>query len=124
MEILLPWPHLDKRVSQLAGAEAIVPLLEAGVAIHVFQPSMFHAKLMLLDEAFSILGSATFNRRSAWQDEEVCLVCRDPALAEALAGDWAADVARSRPIELGRWRRRGPLRRAKEAVARLLRPVV
>ena len=38
------------RVSQLAGADAIGPLLRAGVAIHVFQPSMYHAKQVLLDD--------------------------------------------------------------------------
>ncbi|WP_372618358.1 phospholipase D-like domain-containing protein [Falsiroseomonas sp.] len=124
VEILMPWPEMDMRVSQLAGSDQIAPLLEAGVTIHVFQPTMFHAKLILVDGAISILGSANFNRRSAWQDEEVCLVCLDAELAGVLAADWAEDVARSRPIELGRWRKRGFARRAREAAARLVRPMV
>lgn len=124
VEVMLPWPHMDKRVSQLAGAVAIAPLLEAGVAIHVFQPCMYHAKVMLVDEALSILGSANFNRRSAWQDEEVCLVCFDRTLAETLAEDWAADAARCAPIDLEAWRDRGVWERAREAAARLLKPVV
>jgi cardiolipin synthase len=124
VEILIPWPEMDMRVSQLAGAEQIAPLLEAGITIHVFQPTMFHAKLILVDDALSIVGSANFNRRSAWQDEEVCLVCLDEELARVLAADWAEDVARCRPIELERWRRRGLGQRAREAAARLVRPMV
>lgn len=124
VEVMLPWPHLDNRVSQLAGSDAITPLLRAGVAVHVFQPTMYHAKIMLVDEAFSIVGSANFNRRSAWQDEEVCMVCLDPGLARLLAEDWEADLARCRPVELRRWRRRGTLRRMAEAAARVIRPMV
>jgi len=124
VEVMLPWPHMDTRVSQLAGADAIAPLLKAGAAFHIFQPTMYHAKLMLVDDTLSIVGSANFNRRSAWQDEEVCLVCLDPALARVLAADWEADLARTRPIELRRWQRRGVWRRAQETVARLIRPMV
>jgi len=124
VEIMLPWPHTDVRISQLAGARAFTPLLRAGVRIQVFQPTMYHAKVLLLDEAISIVGSANFNRRSAWQDEEVCLVCLDPALAGALARDWEEDLRRCRPIELARWRRRGAWPRLKERAARLLYPMV
>ena len=124
VEIMLPWPHLDHRVSQLAGAKAIAPLLEAGVAVQVFQPSMYHAKIMLVDDSVAVVGSPNFNRRSAWQDEEVFLVCPDSTLVATLAADWAEDRARCRPIELRRWRRRGPWRRLKEAAAQLVRPMV
>jgi cardiolipin synthase len=124
VEIMLPWRHMDNRVSQLAGAEAITPLLKAGVAFHVFQPTMYHAKLMLLDDRVSIIGSANFNRRSAWQDEEVCMVCVDRDLAATLSDDWDADMARCRPIELARWRRRGTWQRMQEAAARLIKPAV
>ena len=73
-----------------------------------------------LDQA----GNDQRNRRSAWQDEEVFLVCPDSTLVATLAADWAEDRARCRPIELRRWRRRGPWRRLKEAAAQLVRPMV
>ena len=124
VEIMLPWPHLDTRVSQLAGAESIAPLLEAGVSVQVFQPTMFHAKLMLLDREVAIIGSANFNRRSAQQDDELSLVCRDAGLAETLAAHWREDLARCQPIDLARRRRRGAWRRLKERAARAVRPEV
>ena len=124
VEVMLPWPHMDTRVSQLAGADAVAPLLEAGVRIHVFQPAMYHAKLILVDETISVVGSANFNRRSAWQDDEVCMVCLDKDLARVLARDWAEDVARCQPMRLQAWRKRGLWRRLGEAAARLIRPAV
>jgi cardiolipin synthase A/B len=123
VEIMLPWPHMDMRVSQLAGAAAFTPLLRAGVAIQVFRPTMYHAKLLLVDEDIAVVGSANFNRRSAWQDEEVCLVCQDPALNAALTADWEADLARCEPVDLRRWRRRGTWQRVKEAAARVVKPM-
>lgn len=124
VEVMLPWPHLDNRVSQLAGAEAIAPLLDAGVSVQVFQPTMYHAKLMLLDEEWCVIGSANFNRRSAQQDDELCLVLHDPALRAVLDADWEEDLARCEPIDLRRWRRRGVLRRLTEKAARLVRSEV
>jgi cardiolipin synthase len=124
VEFMLPWGHMDQRVSQLAGAEAYAPLLEAGVRLHVFQPTMYHAKIMLLDPPWCVVGSANFNRRSAEQDDEVCLVVHDPGLYAALGADWDADLGRCEPIDLRRWRRRGPWQRAKEAAAQLVRPAV
>lgn len=124
VEIMLPWPHMDMRVSQLAGAKAITPLLSAGVALHVFQPTMYHAKITLIDGEAAIVGSANFNRRSAEQDDELCMVCRDPALLAALEAHWREDLVRCAPIDLRRWRRRGAWQRAKERAARLIRPAV
>jgi cardiolipin synthase len=123
VELMLPWPYMDTRVSQLAGAAAFTPLLRAGVTIQVFRPTMYHAKLILLDDTVAVIGSANFNRRSAWQDEEVCLVCQDPELNAALAADWAEDLARCEPIDLRRWRRRGTWQRVKEAAARVVKPM-
>ena len=56
----------------------------------------------LIDGEAAIIGSANFNRRSAWQDDEVCLVVRDPALLSTLEAHWREDLARCAPIELRR----------------------
>jgi cardiolipin synthase len=124
VEIMIPWPHMDMRVSQLAGADAIAPLLRAGVGFQVFQPTMYHAKQVLIDDDVAVIGSANFNRRSAEQDDEVCLVCRDPALVAALSAHWEEDLARCAEVDLHRWRRRGAWQRLKESAARVVRRAV
>ena len=116
VEILLPGPHADKRFAQVSSENAYEPLLEAGVRIWNFQPSMLHAKIMTVDRRISSIGSANMNHRSILQDEEVNLVVFDEGFAAQLDEDFDADLARSVEITLERWAERGAAQKAKEAV--------
>ena len=51
VELLLPGPHADKRFVQLTSESVYKPLLDAGVTIWNFQPSMLHAKVLTIDGA-------------------------------------------------------------------------
>ena len=77
VEILLPGPHGDKRFVQLAGQASFEELMEHGVRIWQFQPSMLHAKIMTVDGVVANIGSANFNARSTELDEEINLVTLD-----------------------------------------------
>ena len=82
--MLLPGPHADKRFVQLASEADYDVLLDHGVEIWNFQPSMLHAKVMTVDGLISNVGSANLNSRSVIWDEEVNLVVLEPALARVL----------------------------------------
>lgn len=124
VDVLIPGPHCDHRVSELAGADSYGPLLEAGVRLHAYQPTMMHCKVITVDGAISCVGSANFNQRSLAQDDEVSLVVDHAGVTGTLQEQFAADLQRAEPIRLRQWRRRGPLRRAAELVAALVRPQV
>lgn len=115
VQLLLPGPHADKRFVQLGGERIYTELLDAGVEVFSFQPSMLHAKIMLVDGAVANVGSANFNTRSLALDEEVNLVVFDPAVVGVLEDHFADDLERSEPIDLERWRGRNPVQRAAEA---------
>jgi len=117
VEILIPGPHIDKRVSELAASDAFLPLLEAGVTIWRFQPTMIHTKVILMDESVVCIGSPNLNMRSMRKDDEIALVAVDRALAAQLDRDFDDDVARSEKMTADGWEDRGLLRRAAEAVA-------
>ena len=121
VEILLPGPHTDQRACQLAGQQHYRRLLEAGVRIRQYQPTMMHAKIITVDSVASLIGSTNFNRRSMDHDEEVMLAVLDEAFTAALDRDYEADLERSVDIELARWRRRPALQRAKEAAVTPIR---
>ena len=91
------------------------PLLEAGVQVWSFQPTMLHAKTMTVDGLVANVGSANFDARSLLRDEEVNMVVFDTEFTAALERDFAADVARSKPFDREEWAGRGPAQRAKEA---------
>ncbi|WP_434092606.1 phospholipase D-like domain-containing protein [Streptomyces griseorubiginosus] len=121
VEILLPGPHTDQRACQLAGQQHYRRLLEAGVRIRQYQPTMMHAKIITVDSVASLIGSTNFNRRSMDHDEEVMLAVLDEAFTAALDQDYEADLEHSVDIELARWKRRPALQRAKEAAVTPIR---
>ncbi len=103
LDIMVPGPHADKRVCQLASESIYSDLVEGGVRIWAFQPSMLHAKVMTVDGVASVIGSANMNRRSMSLDEEVVLSVLDPAVARRLEDDFDADLERCDRIEPRRW---------------------
>jgi cardiolipin synthase len=107
VDLLLPGPHADKRACQLASEAAYDRLTSCGVRVWNFQPSMMHAKIMIVDGVAAAVGSSNFNRRSLDHDEEVVLVALDSSVAGLLAADFDADLERSEEIDLTRWRDRG-----------------
>jgi cardiolipin synthase len=124
VDVLIPGPHADQRLSELAGGDEYGPLLEAGVRLHAFQPSMMHAKVITVDERFACVGSANFNQRSMCQDDEICLVIDAPEVTALLDAHFAQDLERAHEIRPGDWKRRGLLRRTKEMLADLVQPQV
>jgi cardiolipin synthase len=121
VDVLLPGPHADKRVCQLASEATYDRLTSCGVRVWNFQPSMMHAKVMIVDGIAAVVGSSNFNRRSLDHDEEVVLVALDESVAAQLARDFDADLKRSEQIDLTRWRNRSRRQRILEAATMPLR---
>ncbi|MFB6613301.1 phosphatidylserine/phosphatidylglycerophosphate/cardiolipin synthase family protein [Streptomyces sp. NPDC085524] len=121
VEILLPGPHTDQRVCQLAGQHHYEALTTAGVRIHQYQPTMMHAKVITMDGVVSLIGSSNFNRRSLDHDEEVMLAVMDPDLTRTLDEHYDQDLEVSTRIVGHRWKRRSLLQRARELSVRPLR---
>ncbi|MFF0303964.1 phosphatidylserine/phosphatidylglycerophosphate/cardiolipin synthase family protein [Streptomyces sp. NPDC004562] len=121
VEILLPGPHTDQRACQLAGQQHYTRLLEAGVHIRQYQPTMMHAKIITVDSVAALIGSTNFNRRSMDHDEEVMLAVLDEDFTATLDQDFEADLEKSVEIDLRRWRRRAAVQRVKEAAVTPIR---
>ena len=114
IEILLPGPRIDKRVSLLGGQQHYERLLADGVRIWQFQPTMLHTKVLTMDGAVSLLGSTNFNRRSMDHDEEIMLAVVDREVTAVLDGHFEEDLRRSEEIREWRWKKRSRLQRAAE----------
>jgi cardiolipin synthase len=119
VQVLLPGPHTDKRFMQIAAADAFANLLDNGVRISAFQPSMLHAKIITIDGMIATIGSANFNQRSVSLDDEINLVLIEPRLVSQLDEQFEADLTRSVDIDPSRWARRSLVQRLLE---RLLSP--
>ena len=92
-------------------------LLDAGVSVCTFQPSMLHAKIMTVDGLVANVGSANVNHRSTQYDEEINLVVFDPDVVRILDEHFDEDLGRSTRIDPTEWRDRGPAQRVVEKAA-------
>ncbi|MET7409723.1 phospholipase D-like domain-containing protein [Streptomyces sp. BPPL-273] len=121
VEIMLPGPHTDKRVCQLAGQHYYEDLLACGVKIYEYQPTMMHAKVITVDRTAALVGSTNFNRRSLDHDEEVMLAVLDAGFTATLDEHFEADKKAAEPIRKRAWKRRSVLQRAREAAVQPIR---
>jgi cardiolipin synthase len=121
VEILLPGPHTDKRVCQLAGQRFYDDLLSCGVRIWQYQPTMMHAKVLTIDGVASLIGSTNFNRRSLDHDEEVMLAVLDETFTTRLDGHFEQDLLVSERMVASRWNKRPVGQRVKETAVTPLR---
>jgi cardiolipin synthase len=122
--LLVPGPHTDSHIVSLASKTYYRELLEAGVAIHEYQPTMIHTKTVTVDGAIALIGSPNFDTRSFELNYEEALVAYDHALVEQLDRSFADDLARARRITLDEVRRWSPFARAGHRIARFLRSQV
>ncbi len=121
VDLLLPGPHADKRVCQLASEATYARLVDCGVTVWTFRPSMMHAKVMTVDGHAAVVGSSNFNRRSLDHDEEVVLIALDSALVSTLDAHLDDDFSRSEEIDLTRWENRSRGQRVLETATMPIR---
>jgi cardiolipin synthase A/B len=101
----------DIRTVRHASRATYQKLLEAGVRIFEYLPTMNHSKLVVADGVWSTIGSLNLDARSLRLNEEVTLLMQDSATGARLDSIFLAEQARSREIELEPFRRRGwPIR--------------
>jgi cardiolipin synthase len=99
-------------------------LLAAGVRVYEYQPTMIHAKTMVVDDYFSAIGTANMDNRSFRLNFEVSAVLYGEEHAEALAAQFRRDLELAKEIKAS-VRQRIPFRwRAAEAAARVLSPLL
>jgi cardiolipin synthase A/B len=106
IRILVPGKKADHLLTRRSSRRLYGELLSAGAEIYEYTPSMLHAKCMVIDGAWTVVGSTNFDHRSFGLNDEVNLAVQDPELAERLRQDFEQDLGRSRPVRLRTWRRR------------------
>ena len=89
-------------------------LLQLGIEIYEYQPTMMHAKTMVADGTWSVFGSANFDNRSLELNDEMNMAVSDPGLAARLRDDFERDLTRARRLDLEEWRHRSLLLKARE----------
>jgi cardiolipin synthase len=105
VSLLLPGRHMDHPWVRLSSRRLFRPLLEAGVRLFEYQPSMMHQKLMVVDHLWSVVGTTNLDMMSFEYLDEVNLAVRDETFARELQAQHDADLARSVELHLSTWHR-------------------
>jgi cardiolipin synthase len=121
VRVLVPGENIDKPPVWVAGRASYDELLAAGVEVYEYRPTMLHAKTMTVDGVWSAVGSANFDNRSFQLNDEATLCVTSEAFAARLTEQFERDLELSDPIDLTRWRGRGPLQRVGETAIALAR---
>jgi cardiolipin synthase len=121
VEIIVPGEHIDTAVTRRAGRSRWGPLLEAGVAIYEYGPTMYHCKVMIVDDLWTSVGSTNFDNRSFRLNDEANLNVYDADFARDQVQAFERDKERSRRVSLEEWKNRPLSERLKERTAGLLR---
>ena len=95
VQIIVPGKHNDSAMVKAASPSLWGELLRAGVEIYRYQPTMFHCKVFVVDDAFSSVGSTNFDNRSFQLNDEVNLNVFDRRFAAQQEEIFAEDLARS-----------------------------
>ncbi|MGY1721382.1 phosphatidylserine/phosphatidylglycerophosphate/cardiolipin synthase family protein [Blastococcus sp. SYSU DS0552] len=117
VQVLVAGPRVERPSVHLQGELDFQPLLDAGVEIWRYQPSLLHAKVVTVDGAVAMLGTANLDTRSLALNEQVCLVADDPSVAALLDVHFDEDVGRSERVDPVQWRARSLRRRALEVAS-------
>ena len=104
--VLTAGDHNDHWLSRTSSRRLYGDLLQAGVKIYEYQPSMIHAKVMVIDGLWSVVGSTNFDNRSFGLNDEVNLAGCDPQLAGELDQLFQQDLQQSREITYQQWKSR------------------
>jgi cardiolipin synthase len=106
LKVVVPGKHSDHLLTRRSSRRVYGELLLAGAKIYEYGPSMMHAKLLVVDGLWSVVGSTNFDNRSFGLNDEVNLAAIDEQLAARISEDVARDIANSTEITYDVWKHR------------------
>jgi cardiolipin synthase len=106
VQIITPGKHNDEKTVRKASRARLGDLLKEGVEVYEYQPTMFHCKMMIVDERFVSVGSANFDPRSFGLNDEANLNIFDEAFARQQIEVFRKDLERAKQVTYEGWQKR------------------
>lgn len=121
IEIIVPGPDMDAKIVQSASRSLWGALLDAGVEIYEYQPTMYHCKVIIVDELWVSVGSTNFDDRSFRLNDEANLNIYDAAFAAEQAKVFEEDKSKSRLMTRAEFKDRSAVGKMFDEIAGTLR---
>jgi cardiolipin synthase len=120
VEIIVPGSHIDEKVVRQASHATWGELLQAGVKIYEYQPTMFHCKQLIVDDAWVSIGSSNLDNRSFRLNDEANLNVLDSKFAAEQIGVFDEDKRHSHEVTYEEWQHRPVGEKISEQFASIL----
>jgi cardiolipin synthase len=98
VKILLPGRYHDQPAVRRASRRTWGPILEGGVELYEYEPTMMHCKIVIVDSSVTSIGSINFDPRSFALNAEFGIVALDRALAKQMEDAFVEDLRSSRRV--------------------------
>ncbi len=122
VQVIAPGKYIDSKITRATSRSVWGPLLTAGIEIREYQPTMIHAKLLIIDDLWVSVGSSNFDDRSMRLNDEANLSVLDRNFARQQDINFQRDLSQSRRITLEEWERRPVFEKIMAPVWQLARP--
>jgi len=111
VKVVVPGKYNDSPNVRLASRFHYGELLDGGVEIYEYLPTMLHTKVMVVDSLWSSIGSINFVNRSMTKNAEANIAIYDRDFAQEVEKTIESDIAVSERFTKEAWKKRGLLAR-------------
>lgn len=123
VEIILPG-IIDSMFVQYSARSYIQQLLRNDIDVYFYQKGFIHAKILLIDDLLSLIGTANFDYRSFYHNYEITALIYDKDTTLEFIDQFEKDKKDSEKIVLSKWRKRPVRQKIFESLARLYAPLI
>ena len=123
VRIMIP-QRSDSTMLRMASYSYVSECLRAGIEFHFFTAGMLHAKVLVIDDELSTVGSTNFDFRSFEHNYEGNVFIYDASTNERLKQSFYTDLADCTSCSYQQWMARPKAKRMMESLIRLLSPVL
>jgi len=114
----------DSMMLRLATGSYIKECLLAGIKVYFYEPTVMHAKVVIVDDEFVTTGSTNFDFRSFEHNFEFNTLVYSKAFNQQMRTVFEADMDQCTRLSLGKWKQRPLLQKALESIVRLISPIL
>jgi len=107
VKVLVPGEHIDIAAIRMASRYHYGELLDGGVEIYEYLPTMLHGKVMVVDGIWSSVGSINFDNRSMRKNAEANLSVYDREFAGRVEKMIEDDLLLTERFTKEKWKKRG-----------------
>lgn len=117
VRIMIPGPVTDSALVKHAGHFYFENLMQRGIKLFVFQRTLLHQKIVIVDGLWSLVGSSNLDDRSYDINDEASVGLIDTGIAAQLKRAFDDDLKSSVQVRLDAWNHRGLWHKAEDWLA-------